>query len=636
MGVSEQSFLSDVWYKCPKPPKKITAGYDEKRYAHAKLFPHVQQLEEDQRDIHVQNTLHSKLYTNREPFQFDWNHAYQSHFRPLSANLENVIQSACDTLLSRIGSNRPKATIQARGAKFDDYMRARQLDRFIWAEFVYHKIHAKMKRVFLDGCLYGTGVLKIDIDKTEKEIFVERVHPDEIIVDQRECISNEMPNQIHHRKLVSRLWLLETYGKKDAYTRKKILEAQSNNFRYTSYKSPGLDQIIVVESWKLETRPGSNDGRHVICIENCTLVDEDYTRKRFPFVFYKWAEPQSGFYGRSLVGDLVGYQLRQNDLNETIRIGQDLMVVPRFFVEQGSDFHAEQLDNQIAKIYRYRGQIPEAVTFQAFNDEIYNERDRNPSKAMQFAGVSEQSAQLKLPNQTRMDSAEAFREVTAIEDARFNDKTQAWEASHIDVADHLIELNSLLYRTMKKSRKAHYSQRYIVEQIDWKNVDMKADRYVLEISASSILNMSPAARKDILANWMQLGVISPQEYKAWSGQPDLERLADMMSAAKDYTEYMINEMLKEKAMMPDPLMNLSEAFPVVHDTYQHLRVIDAPDNVVDIFVAWLENAKEMMQPTPSPDMMGAPAGAGMPPAGPPMGAGPAPAQMAPPMGAPLQ
>lgn len=607
----DKNFLADAWYKCPQKPPKYSANTELERLAHSRLFPHVKQLEEDQRDIHVQNVLHSKLYTNREPFQFDWKYAYNHHFKPLNANLENVIQSSCDTLQSRIGSNRSKCTVTARAANFDDYMKARQLDRFLWAEFQHHDVHRKMKRIFLDACLYGTGVLKLDIDKTEKEVFVERVHPDEIIVDQRECISSEMPTQIHHRKLVSRLWLLETYGKSDKFVRRKILEAQTMDFRYTSYRSPGEEQIVIIESTKLPTRSGSGDGRRVICIENLTLVDEEYTRDRHPYVFYKWADPQSGFYGRSLVGDLVGYQIRQNELNETIRIGQDIMVVPRFFLEDGSQFHAESLDNGIAKLYRYRGTMPEAVTFPAFNQEIYNERDRNPNKAMQFAGISELSSQMKLPSQARMDSAEAFRELSAIEDTRFNDKTQAYEAAQMEVGDHLIELNSLLYRNHKKSTSRFYSNRYIVDQIEWKEVDSLRDSYSLEIQASSILNMTPAARQDKLNTWMQLGVITPDQYKAWSGQPDLERLSDLMTACKDYTEYMINKMLKGEQMMPDPLMNLSEAFPIVHDTYQHLRVIEAPNEIVELFVAWLENAKEMMQPTPSPAQMMAVQG-GMP------------------------
>lgn len=616
---------NQVWYD--QEPDE--AG--NKHPVHERLFPHVQQLEEDQRDIHLQNALNAKLYTNREPMAFSWNADYTASFRPLNNNLENVIQSVVDTLGSRMSTNRPKATIVSRGADFGCYLRSRQLDKFLWGEFVHHKLHRKMDRVFIDACVYGTGALKIDLDGNE--VFCERVHPDELVVDQRECVSDEMPMQLHQRKVVSRLWLLKTYGKDDVKVRKAILEAQTKNFHYTSYRSPQDEQIVVIESWKLPTRPGAGDGRHAICIENCTLKDEPYTRDRFPFVFIKYAEPEFGFYGRSLVCDLMGYQIRLNELNEVIRYGQDVMCVPRVMVEQGSNVNAQQFDNQIGKIVKYRGVKPEALTWNAFNAEIYNERDRIRSSAFEFAGISQLSAQARLPSQARLDSSDALREYNAIEDQRFNRQFQNQEEAYKEAASHLIELNARLYRSQKVSRKSTYRTRSFVEQIDWKHVDMEADKYVLEISASSIINMTPAARKDKLNEWLQLDVITPEQYKAWSGNPDLEAISNELSASSDYIHYHIEKMLAGEPMTPDPLMNLAEGFHVVHQTYQHIRTLDTPDEIVDLFVNWLEMAQEEMAPEPEPMVPGMEPGmeAGMMPPGAAPGMDPMAAGGAPPM-----
>jgi hypothetical protein len=586
----------DVWYDCPLKPDS------EEHAAHRKLFPHVRQLEEDQRDIHVLNCLNAKMYTNRESMSFEWESDYHTHFRPINTNIENIVQSICDTLEARIGANRPKATILSRGAQFDTYLKARQLDRFLWGEFVFHKIHQKMSRIFLDGLIYGTGVLKMDIDSQTKDIYCERVNPDEIVVDQRECVSCDTPMQIHHRKLVSRLFLLKTWGAKNPELKQKIKEAQPRGFTYTSYRSPADEQLVVIESWKLPSFPDAGDGRHVICIENATLLHEEYTRDRFPFVFYKWAQPQAGFYGRSLVSDIIGYQIRQNDLNETQRMGMDLMTVPRIFADYGAQLSVEQLDDSIAKVIKVRGgEIPTALTWNAFPAEFYQERDRNRESAFRFSGVSELSSQSKLPTQARLDSSDALREFSAIEDSRFNGKTQAYEECFKEVADHFIELNKILRSKYKKTRKSMYRTSSLVEDIDWKEVDMERDKYVLEIGASSILNMSPAARKDTLNDWLMRGIIDIDTYKANSGQPDLEHLADLMTAKNDYIEFHIDKMLKgDDTITPDPLMDLTHGFHVVHDTYQHIRTLDAPEEIIDIFVAWLEIAKEMVSPTPAP------------------------------------
>lgn len=585
------------WYKTELDSNpRLPADTDEAVWN--LLFPHVQGLEESQRDIHVQNVLHSKLYTNREPLTFEWQSDIHARFKPINSNIENGIQSVVDTLEARIGTSRPKASIISRGATFGGYMQARRLDRFLWSEFVHHDIHPKMKRVFRDGCIYGTGFLKLDIDRGE--IYAERVHPDEIVVDQRECISCDVPTTLYHRKLVSRLWLLETYGGKSEHIREKINDAQGKGFTYTQYRSPAEDLIVVIEAWKLPTRKGAGDGRHTICIENCTLVDQRYTRDKFPFVWFKWAEPDGGFYGRSLVADLVGYQLRQNELNRVQSLGMDLMSVPRIFADNGTRLSVEQLDNSVAKVIRHTGERPEAITWNAFGPEFYQERDRNIGNMFRFAGISELSSQSKLPTQARMDSSEAFREFSAIEDSRFNGKTQALEDAYKEVAEHLIELNKILNVKGTKVERVFHT-RYMVDEIEWKDVDMERDRFVLEIGASSILNMSPAARKDTLREWFEAGLISPEEYKANSGNPDLERLSDQMAACYDYINWQAEQMMRGKqGINPDPLMNLPKGFNTMLDYYQQLMCLDdCPDTVIDMFVAWLENAKELMSPEPS-------------------------------------
>jgi hypothetical protein len=210
---------------------------------HNRLFNHVRAIEESQEDIHYQNVLNAQLYTNRQPMSWGWQESGMVSFRPLNANLENVIQSVIDTVVALIGKNRPKATPVARGADFDVYLRTRLLDRYLWGEFQAQKIWTTGLMCLSDALVYGTGFMKIDID--DGEIYTERVNPDEIVVDQRECVSTSEPSQKLQRKLVSRLWLLQTYGTDDE-RRRLINEAQKKEFQYTSYRSPLEDQIVVL------------------------------------------------------------------------------------------------------------------------------------------------------------------------------------------------------------------------------------------------------------------------------------------------------------------------------------------------------------------------------------------------------
>lgn len=602
---------------------------------HHLLFTHIKALEEDQVDIHLQNILNAKLYSNRELMAFEWNSEISANFHPLTPNLENLIQSGVDMLHSRLATNRPRAKVMTRGADFGMYRKGRLLDKYVWGEFYQQKLWSKAERAWIyDPMIYTMGFMKIDIDENRKEIFSERVHPDEIIVDQRECVSGEMPMCMAQRKLVSKMWLLKTFGDKPE-VREAIYRAQGTEWRYTSYRTPAEDQMVLIQAWKRPTYPGAGDGRMVLCIENCTLIDREYKRDKFPFVWVRFNDPETGFYGRSLVSDAMGYQINQNEMNELFRHGRDLMCVPRIFIEQGSDVQIHHIDNSIAKFIRYRGTPPEAMTWPAFNPEMYNERERNRSNFYEYFGVSQSLAEASAPtSQTRFDSSEALQEFAGQQDQRLIKFHMKLEEAYLEAAEHFIELAATLYKDMNVDRSVNFMSKNLIQQVPWSEVDMDKDRFVLQIGASSVLAMTPAARRDKLERWMNEGKITLEQYYSLSGEPDLERLTDRLAAQQDYFESQVDRMLGGTPCTPAPMANLELGFNIVHDELMHLLTLEeSPElaEVIDLFMQWLEIAQELMAPTPdpmaNPAAMMAPGGMAAPPGMTP--------GIAPPMAAPI-
>ena len=620
--------LPCAWHEAFKDGDAGHELYGDDYLAHSLLFKHIQALEEDQSDIHLQNILNAKLYSNRELMAFEWNSTLSASFRPLSANLENLVQSGVDMYHSRLATNRPKAKVLTRGADFGMYRKGRLLDKYVWGEFYQQKIWGKAERSWIyDPLIYGTGFLKIDIDGDQ--IFTERVHPDEIVVDQRECVSDEMPLCMAQRKLVSKMWLL----KKFPQHKEKILKAQSTEWRYTSYRSPAEGQMVLIQAWKRPTFKGADDGREVLCIENLTLVDRPYTRDRFPFVWVKFNDPENGFFGRPFVSDAMGYQIRQNDLNDLLQAGQDLACVPRIFVEQGSDVQVHSIDNSVAKFIRYRGTLPECIAWPAFNPEMYSERERNRSSFYEYFGLSQALSQSSAPSEsTRFDSSEALQEYSGQQDQRLIKFHMKLEQAYMEAAEHYIELAAHLYKNMKKDREVFFMSKNLVQQINWAEVDMDADRFVLQIGASSVLSMTPAARRDKLERWLNEQKITLEQYYSLSGEPDMERLTDRLASQQDYLETMVDKALKGEIVTPSEFENHELSFNIFHDELMRLMSLDdVPPEIIDIFMQWLEITQELMAPTPdpmsqpaNPAMMMAP---GMPPAAGMPGPSPMPPMM---------
>ena len=74
------------------------------------------------------------------------------------------------------------------------------------------------------------------------------------------------------------------------------------------------DMIEVIEAWHIRSSQNSDDGRHVICIDNATLFDEKYEKDYFPFVTLRWTQRMLGFYGQGLAEQLRGIQAEINQL----------------------------------------------------------------------------------------------------------------------------------------------------------------------------------------------------------------------------------------------------------------------------------------------------------------------------------
>lgn len=621
------------------------AEVDEDSGVHREVFPWVQELEENQYEIHQANLDWARLYSNRELQAFEWCGGINavSH-APQRRLVDNLVQSVCDTATSMIAKHQPKPTLVPRDASWSMHRATQLADQYLYGEFQHLDIYEKTRRVFLDACVFGTGVLKItaadDGLSGRKEICVERIMPDEIIVDQTECISTLQPMQIHHRKVVSRAWLKQVIlssKKGSKRDRQRIAELidEAPSF-YTDYRSPGPELIVVIDSYKLPSAPGAGDGRHTITIPNATLLNEPYERMDFPFVFFRWSLPLSGFYGQGLAEGVFGYQARLNTLNDNIYKAQDLMCVPRLWFGAGTGLIKDRLDTRIGRILQGRGPAPEPLIWPGASPELYREREVIWENAYRFAGISQHAAQATVPAQ--FESAPAQREFARKELGRFSIQELRWESFHLDIAKHILWWSHKLYAEEKRDPARSWRSGDYTKMINWSDFgDMVTESdYTITVEASSLLNMTPAGRRAQVDEWAQAGVITPAEYKALIGHPDIESELSLTIAAQKNIDFVIEKLEDGEFPVPTPLMDLQSAIPRVHQAYLRAVNLGAPDEIQENLLEWVETADAVLnpeppQPAPMPGaqpavdpmtgqpMPGGPPG--MPGAPPPMGPG---------------
>ena len=247
--------------------------------------------------------------------------------------------------------------------------KAKELTQYVEGVFYDCDLYDIAQKAFVDGCIFGTGGIKFF--EKDGRIACEKIFIDEMRVDYVEGMDGK-PKQIHQVKYLSRDILAELYPEHIA----AIQDATSG----LEAGDESVDDVIrVIESWRLGTYKEDKDGKksgthgkHAISIDNATLFEEDYDKDYFPFVFFRWDNRVSGFFGSGLAEELTGIQMAVNKTLMNIQRAQHLIAVPRIAIEDGSKVSPAQLNNDIGAIIRYTGTPPSFDTPTAMNAEVYN------------------------------------------------------------------------------------------------------------------------------------------------------------------------------------------------------------------------------------------------------------------------
>ena len=119
----------------------------------------------------------------------------------------NVIQSATDTLTSKICKNRPKAMFVTSGGDWKLQKQAKALEKFVDGVFYENKFYTHVrKKNILDSIVFGDGMAKVFAK--DGRPCIERVNPRRIYTDWIESL-NGAPRQMMQVDLVDRDVLID-------------------------------------------------------------------------------------------------------------------------------------------------------------------------------------------------------------------------------------------------------------------------------------------------------------------------------------------------------------------------------------------------------------------------------------------
>jgi hypothetical protein len=604
-------FLEKKWWNAPEGD------------AHHELFAYVRSIKEQQSGVFESMRYWASLYHGYEvmgltPGTFK---SLDPLFGTVSGSdpalTYNVIRSCVDTVVAQMSISRVRPMFLTSGGDWAMRRQAKQLGKYV--EGIYHAedYYGKETDVRRNGALYGTGHMYFYEDS--KDVRMESVHPIEVIVDEQSAIDGKT-KMIQREKFIPKDALVGMYPDK---------EEQIENER-PLHVDGGVtitDLVCVVEAWRQPSGKEGDKGRHLICVEGATLLDEEWNKDFLPFVKYVWTKKVRGYYGEGLACEQHGKQRALNNLLARVQKSLEVNSWAWLMKHKNSKIQNNKITNDLLAIIDYEGtQPPDVRINQVIPPEVFQHIQQIKKDAYEEEGISQMSATSQRPPGFP-EYGVAIRMMRNIESARFADKQAAIERFNVECADLLVKMGKEVYPS---SKTVLFPSKDSAVAIKWSDVDLPRDKFFLKAMPINALPDDPAGKTAMVENWVNLGMIPPDKAFSLMGFPDTERYQSVEDAIKEDIENSIEAILADGIYIaPEPYQDLNLAVKLGQH-YMSLSRVEGVDEkhraLLSMYIDEAQGLLEQSQPPPAPP---APPGA-------PQGAEPAPQQQPLPVGDPGQ
>ena len=570
-------------------------------------------LKESQQYRYKQTATFARLYGNQSLFSFagqSLTKLDQTYGLPSERPTFNLVQSVTDTLVSRIGQNRPAPVFLTDNGNYKQRTLAKKLNNFILGEFFHTKAYAKGSIALRDALVTGTGVLHV-YEGPDNRVEIERVLQNELLVDPNEAMYGD-PRQLYRMKLIDRKVLESSFPE----FKIKISTASKATPDNSADSSKSVaDLVMVVEGWHLPSGKNAKDGRHIIACSAGNLLDEDYTKDRFPFTFLHYSPRLLGFWAQGIAEQLMGTQMELNSVLYTISKAIKLVGVPRVFVEESSKVTSTSFNNQIGTIVKFRGTKPQYEVTPSNAQDLYAERDKLIAYGYQQCGVSALQASSQKPQ--GLDSGEAIRSYDDISTDRFAALSRRYDDMFVDLA-YLVIDKAKDITELEGSYSTVYPNKNGTKEIDLSKSDLVDDEFIIQCFTQSSLPKDPAGRLSKITEMIQAGMVSIQEGRRLLDYPDLEQIEKLANAGEERIFQILDKIVEDGTYTPpDTFIDLQLATTTVTqyiNLYASVKLPESRMAMLRDFFSQVQDIKMAAQPPPQA-APGAP-GAGTPQAAP--------------------
>jgi hypothetical protein len=538
----------------------------------------------------------------------------------------NVIRECVDTKINHIVRNKVRPYFLTENGDSELKEKALGMQRCVEAVFDGAGLYGERGvQVARHGYLFDGAGIHISPDYEGHCIDVDLVWAWEIQVDPVEAERGD-PRQMWRKRRVPRERLLARYPEHEDIIRAAKLD---NTDRHTDSQTIS-DSVEVWDYWHLPSGyvkdPSStdHDGKHVVCVEGATLLEESYPFSYFPIPTFRPYRTAVGFWSVGIPERLAASQEILNKCNQRIDEIIRTHAVPTLLVDRGAKIKLSKWSNAVAKILEVDGSPSQAAYYmvpQSVPSELFKRCEDIRRQCREEVGLSEMSMYARKP--AGVDHAPGMQELMDTESIRHTVDFREWEDFFTQAARVVVDSLRMLAEHDPKYELAFRDSKQL-RRIKWKDVDLEASKYHLGVWPTNLLSQSPSRRKSEAMDFYNAELWTKEQVMLALDYPDTQSISGDQTAESENIERMLAECIEGKDVTPEPYMNLVLAKTMIVKRINRMQADkeseEKIDRMRDLFLATEAMIARLMPPAPMgpPPGMAGPPGSGGVPMAPPM------------------
>ncbi len=596
--------------------------HEEHHEAHDFLIGHITSMRARQSTRYANFNKLNSIYEWGFRAAYAWDSQEEAPLMEWS-NAFNAAQNVVETVHAQVCRQTLIPMPITTGGGYSQRKRAKDLQKALEGTYDECRVEEIDSDVQMDALNCGAGFAKVFSEFGR--VCIEFVPCDDLTVDDSEG-RYRAPRSMYETKRMDRFKALELYGGTEAWLhgeqatrRERIMRCKVSDSKGTASREISHDQIDVHTAYHLPSGPDACDGRMVVCIDGCTLVDVRRDRKRFPFVKCIPRPRRRQFWGLSMMHDLAA---NQNEYERCTKKNQKAMQKvggTHILAPRSAGVNPREITNDEGDFVEYDGNVPPREwTPNAVSSQQLQYTAEIPDTMMRTHGVSPMSAHNEVPAGLSQASGKALQVFKDAGDGRLKPYFKARDRFHVDLCQLIIEEARELVEG-DNDYAVGYASKKALEKISWSKVLIDEQEFVLKIFPISALAQDPAAKFEQLQEMLNAGAITIEQFKRLFGLPDLEAENEIDSADTDIIDMNLDIIAMDgRYLSPEPFDNLGLAKMRAGKFYNLCRARKGiPEARLELLRNYIADCDALLQAAAPPPPPAPPPQPGMP-AGPPM------------------